>query len=197
VRLTARSPLKKVIEVVAGALESAGIRAVFVGGACAAIYSGGAYTSEDLDLIIQSAPRQKELDQAMASIGFTRRAAQYFHGKSSFFVEFPKGPLTIGRDVRIKPIRLKIGRSGVLALSATDSCRDRLAAFYHWDDRQSLDVAVQIALENDVRLTTIRRWSIGEGALDRFKEFQDELGRSRQRRNRPGPLAQGTRRRPR
>jgi hypothetical protein len=140
--------------------------------------------SEDLDLIIQSAATQRQLDDAMAGIGFTRRAAQYFHDKTDFFVEFPRGPLTIGHDVRIEPIVLKIGRGRVLAISATDSCRDRLAAFYHWGDRQSLDVAVKIALSNRVRMTLIRRWSAGENASAKFEEFEKELDRARRRRRR-------------
>jgi len=185
VTLTARSSLEVVVEAVGAALERAGIRAVLVGGACAAIYSGGAYMSEDLDLIIQSAPSQRQLDDAMAEIGFTRRASQYFHDKTDFFVEFPRGPLAIGRDVRIEPIRLKIGRGRVLAISPTDSCRDRLAAFYHWGDRQSLDVAVKIALSNRVLMTRIRTWSAGEDALQKFEEFEKELERARRRKGRP------------
>jgi hypothetical protein len=184
VTLTARSSLEHVVEAVASALDKAGIRAVLVGGACAAIYSDGVYMSEDLDLIIQSAATQRQLDDAMAGIGFTRRAAQYFHDKTDFFVEFPRGPLTIGHDVRIEPIVLKIGRGRVLAISATDSCRDRLAAFYHWGDRQSLDVAVKIALSNRVRMTLIRRWSAGENASAKFEEFEKELDRARRRRRR-------------
>lgn len=64
-KITARSSLKKVAAVVSDALSGAGIRAVLTGGACATIYSGGAYQSEDLDLILQSSPTQKELDRVM------------------------------------------------------------------------------------------------------------------------------------
>jgi hypothetical protein len=64
-----------------------------------------------------------------------------------FFVEFPVGPLGIGRDLAVKPVQIRIGGGArrIRALSATDCCRDRLAAFYHWNDRQSLDAAVDIA----------------------------------------------------
>ena len=102
--LTAKSSIQDAIEVVAGALEKARIRAVLVGGACAAIYSGGAYQSEDLDLILRSAPTQRQLDEAMAVAGFERRSSQYFHAKSDFFVEFPRGPLSIGRDLGMQAL---------------------------------------------------------------------------------------------
>lgn len=179
--LTAKSTIRDVIAAVSRALEAAGIRAVVVGGACATVYSGGHYMSEDLDLILHSDPTQKELDTAMASIGFARKEAQYFHKKTRFFVEFPRGPLSIGQDFKIVPTRLAIGTARIPALSPTDSCRDRLAAFYHWGDRQSLEVAVAIALRHRVNMKTVRKWSEGEGPDARFQEFEGELGRARRR----------------
>lgn len=173
------STIDEVVEIVSSTLEKAGIKAVLVGGACATIYSGGTYTSEDLDLILQSAPGQPALDEAMASIGFTRRQAQYFHARSDFFVEFPRGPLAIGQDLRISSIRLKVGSSRIHALSATDSCRDRLAAFYHWTDRESLDVAVAIAARHRVNLAAIRAWSVAENSLEKYEVFKQELERAR------------------
>jgi hypothetical protein len=56
-------------------------------------------------------------------------------------------------------------------LSPTDSCRDRLAAYYHWNDRQSLEVAVAIARRNPVDLAVIGEWSTAEGFPERFEEF--------------------------
>lgn len=72
-----------------------------------------------------------------------------------------------------------MGRATVAALSATDSCRDRLAAFYHWSDRQSLRSAVEIAARQRVNMRLIRTWSGREGATEKFAEFQDELARRR------------------
>lgn len=65
----------------------------------------------------------------------------------------------------------------MLALSPTDSCRDRLATFFHWADRQSLAVAVEIAHRNEVDLARIRRWSEAEGHAARFEELERELER--------------------
>jgi hypothetical protein len=162
-------------------LENAGIRAVLTGGACATIHTAGGYFSEDLDFVLQSDPSPRQLDEVMARIGFQRRGDQYFHSKSRFFVEFPPGPLGIGRDLEVRPIERRIGGTGppVRLLSATDSCRDRLAAFYHWNDRQSLDAAVQIALKNRVAINRIREWSRQEGASERFLQFIHELTRAR------------------
>jgi len=182
-RITAASDLATVALAVAGALRKAGIRAVLTGGACAAIHTAGGYTSEDVDFILQSTPSVQRLDEAMASVGFHRRRDQYFHAQSTFFVEFPPGPLGIGRDLAVKPISKRIGASrvAVRTLSATDSCRDRLAAFYHWADRQSLDVAVLIALRNRVDMRRIATWSAREGATEEYRRFVRELARARGR----------------
>ena len=173
---------------VAQALARGRIRAVLSGGACATIYSKGEYQSSDLDFVLQTAITHEQLDAVMESIGFHRTGNRYVHPRTNFFVEFPAGPLGIGADIDIRPVVVKIAGIGVKALSATDSCRDRLAAFYHWNDRQSLITAVQIARHRKVDLKAIRAWSERESASDKFTEF---LGILRQnRRNRPSPAKQ-------
>jgi hypothetical protein len=182
VPITRRSTIADVAAVVATALRVAGFDAVLTGGACAAIYSAGASVSHDLDFIIRAGGGRSAVDDALAAVGFARRHDRYVHPKTPFFVEFPRGPLSIGDDTNIRPAKLKIGRLTIAALSPTDSCRDRLAAFYHWSDRQSLRSAVEIAVRTRVNMAAIRRWSEREGASDKFEEFRDEVARRRQER---------------
>jgi hypothetical protein len=183
VKLTGRSTLAEVAAAVAQSLARAGIDAVLTGGACATLYSAGTYQSFDLDFILRSAATARELDDAMGRIGFQRTGNHYEHSEARFFVEFPAGPLGIGSDLDIRPVIYKVGKIGVRALSATDSCRDRLAAFYHWNDRQSLAAAVEISRRRRVNLSAIRKWSEREGARKKFQEFLEsrERGRSRSR----------------
>src|SRR5262249_47501012 len=121
---------------------------------------------------------------AMSSIGFERRGRQYFHPLSRYYVEFPPGPLGIGADYRIEPVEIRSGKNRLLLLSATDSCRDRLAGFFHWNDRQGLAVAVRIAAKTKVDLEKIRAWSEQERALPRFEVFLEELQRFQRRKPR-------------
>jgi len=171
---------------VGDALRRHGIRAVLTGGACASLHSGGRYTSVDTDFIVSGRVTQTALDAAMASVGFGRRGDRYVHPRVRFYVEFPRGPLAVGGDYRVRPVERRYGRARALVLSPTDSCRDRLAAFYHWSDRQSLAVAVSIALRHRIDFGVVRRWSVGEGAAARFEEFLAALGTARRRRPRSG-----------
>ena len=177
--ITKRSTIGDVAAIVSQTLTNAGISVVLTGGACATLYSEGAYQSHDLDFILQARTQRRALDDAMSSIGFRRETDRYVHPATELFVEFPKGPLAIGDDLDVRPVRLDLGAGSTLALSATDACRDRLAAFYHWSDRQSLDVAVQIALRHRVRMTAIASWSEREGATEKFGEFQQAIRRAR------------------
>ena len=164
---------------VAAALRSAGIDAVLTGGACAAIYSAGAVVSHDLDFIVREGGTRASVDAALATLGFRRVADRYVHPATAFFVEFPRGPLSIGDDTNIRPVPLRVADMTIAALSATDSCRDRLAAFYHWSDRQSLQAAIA------KHRVAIRRWSRHEGAMEKFVEFREALARLNKR-TRPG-----------
>ena len=156
---------------VGDALRRAGIRAVLTGGACASLHTRGGYSSVDADFILLGDVERKHLDDALASLGFQRSGDRYVHPGTEFYVEFPRGPLAIGSDDQIRPVEHVAGRRRCLTLSATDSCRDRLAAFYHWNDRQSLEVAIRIAARNRLRWSVIQSWSATEGHSKRYQEF--------------------------
>lgn len=156
---------------VATALGRAGIRAVLTGGACASLHSDGAVISYDLDFVLQSSVNRDDLDAVMLSIGFHRKGRHYANRSTKFYVDFPRGPLGVGADTDVRTTTYRVGRLGFRILSATDSCRDRLAAFYHWNDRQSLAAAVEIARRHRVNLDSMREWSRGEGAEEGFNRF--------------------------
>ncbi len=176
-RLDERSTLPRVARVVGRALTRHGVNAVLTGGACASLHTRGSYSSADLDYVLANDPGLETLDEAMRSVGFAREGDRYRHPRTPFYVEFPKGPLAIGEDTRIRPRRYRSAHGDLLALSPTDSCRDRLAAFYHWRDRQSLKAAVAIARRNRVSFRVISRWSRDEGMAERYQEFLQELRR--------------------
>lgn len=176
---TARTPLRDVAAAVGDALRRHGVRAVLTGGACASLHSDGAYMSLDVDFVLGAGAKVADVDAAMASLGFRRAGDHYDHPRARFFVEFLRGPLAVGGDVAITPAELRVGALRFLALSPTDSCRDRLAAFYHWNDRQSLEAAVAIAVRRRVTMTRLRAWSEAEEMAAKFEEFRAAVAKSR------------------
>ncbi|MBI2527437.1 MAG: hypothetical protein HYV93_15810 [Candidatus Rokubacteria bacterium] len=175
--ITRQSSLADVAIALGDALRRHGIRAVLTGGACASLHTAGDYQSRDVDFVLVGPTTQARLDAAMASVRFLRRGDSYVHPRTAFYVEFPRGPLAIGSDHAIRPVERRRRGARALILSATDSCRDRLAAFYHWNDRSSLAVAVAIARKRRVDLRAIRRWSLAEGSPGGFEAFLAELRR--------------------
>ena len=140
----------------------------------------------DDDFVLSGSPALGDLNDALGELGFRRQGDRYVHEHIPFFVEFPRGPLGIGEDIRIRPVWRSRRGAKTLALSATDSCRDRLAAYYHWRDQQSLAAAVAIASRNRVVLRKIREWSRGEGHPRGYAAFVTELARAKTRRRRSG-----------
>jgi hypothetical protein len=193
VRLTAKSSLADVAVAVGNALRRAGIRGVLTGGACASLYMAGQHHSVDVDIVLAGTPTVEALDSALARLGFRRRRDRYVHAAIPFFVEFPRGPLGIGEDFGIRPVWRSRRGARTLALSATDACRDRLAAFYHWNDRQSLAVAVAIAMRHRLQVRKVRDWSQREGHRDRHAVFVAELARARRALRGKRKLRQATR----
>ena len=49
--------------------------------------------------------------------------------------------------------------------------QDRLAAYYHWNDAHSLEQAVLVAKMQKINLGDVKKWSIQEGYLSKFKIF--------------------------
>jgi hypothetical protein len=82
-------------------------------------------------------------------------------------------PLSVGeepvRDVR----EITSGRMKLRLLSPTDCVKDRLAAYYHWDDRPSLDQAVLVSLAKDVDFQEVRRWSLRENMKVKYEAFRE------------------------
>ena len=60
-------------------------------------------------------------------------------------------------------------------LSPTDCVKDRLCAFYFWNDLQGLEQAILVAKSQQVDLKQIKRLSKVEGKEIEFKAFTDKL----------------------
>ena len=160
------------------ALIEKDIHVVLSGGSCVEIYSKGVYTSWDLDLINQYNEHYKKILSIMVELGFKEHNKYFVHEDTKYFIEFPSGPLGVG-DAPVEDIAKINTEAGVLRLlTPTDCIKDRLAAYYHWDDEQSLQQALWVALCNDCDLDSIKKWSIKEREEKKFANFMELLKRT-------------------
>ena len=158
-------------------LAEQGINTVLSGGACVSIYSDNRYQSKDLDFIENISSGRRKLTAALSALGFTPTKERYFvHPESEFFLEFPPGPLAIGSEPAGQPATLEFDTGTLRILSPTDCVKDRLAAFFYWNDRQALEQALWVATTHPVDLQELERWSIKEGETEKFKTFMAALG---------------------
>ena len=163
--------IKDLAIIVSSELEKNNINAVLVGGACVSIYSYNEYLSMDLDYVTYATI--KELKPLMSNLGFSQKSSRHFeHQECRFFIEFLPPPIAIGYEVPI--IRFNSIKS-LKILTPTDSVKDRLAAYYHWNDQQSLDQALMIAKKQKINLAEIKKWSEVEQSLEKFNRFKSLL----------------------
>lgn len=67
-------------------------------------------------------------------------------------------------------------RHGTISLfTPTDCVKDRLAAFYHWNDPQALEQALMVSRAQKVNMREVRRWSVKEGFEEEFEVFKKRL----------------------
>jgi hypothetical protein len=167
--------LKELGGLICDALISKDIHVVLSGGSCVEIYSKGEYSSWDLDLINQYNEQYKKIHNVMLELGFQEHNKYFIHEDTNYFIEFPSGPLGVG-DAPIEHIAEIETKAGILRLlTPTDCVKDRLAAYYHWNDEQSLQQAIWVAKQNNCDLESIKQWSYREKAKDKYAHFIKKL----------------------
>lgn len=156
-------------------LRKQDIRAVLSGGACVTIYTANRYESFGLDFVENAPTERRRIAEALNEIGFIEKDRYFKHPETDFIIEFPAGPLAVGSEpVRdIQEMESSTGR--LLLLSPTDCVKDRLAAYYHWNDPQCLEQAILVAGARDVDLNEVQRWTAAEGKTAEFRRIRKRL----------------------
>jgi hypothetical protein len=156
-------------------LQDAGVVVTLTGGACVGIWSQGKYVSHDLDFIEEGLVPRRKIREVLGHLGFSEEGGHFVHPETQFIVEFPNGPLTVG-DQRVEKTSERQTSAGILRLlTPTDCIKDRLAAYFHWNDLQSLEQALLVAQAQKIDLPDIRRWSTSEKNEAKFRVFQRRL----------------------
>ncbi len=138
-------------------------------------YTNNKYKSLDLDFVTSAA--LEDLEKAISPLGFSRqRHTRYFqHPSTEYFLEFPAGPLTVGNELVSSWGRISTKYGTLQILTPTQVVKDRLAAYFHWNDRQALDQAVLVANSNNVDREDLANWAEQEDADTKFDHFMRRL----------------------
>ncbi|HEX2494087.1 MAG TPA: hypothetical protein VHK24_09950 [Steroidobacter sp.] len=150
---------------------------MLTGGSAAAVYVPQKYMSYDADFILDRDDSLENVQAALEPIGFRRdgRSRIFYHPKSKFTVDFPKGPLSVAGDYISRTNVLSRGGVQLRILTRVDCVRDRLSHFYFWNDYSALNAAVAVAAQLDAHeIESLREWTQRESPalLEKFAEFQ-------------------------
>jgi hypothetical protein len=156
-------------------LRNHGIKVVLSGGGCVSIYSDNQYESFDLDFVENNPTGRRRIKEALLEIGFVEKDRYFKHPDTRFIVEFPAGPLAVGSEPVGEIEEMEFPTGLLLLLSPTDCVKDRLAAFYHWNDLQCLQQALLVAEAKKIDLREILRWSAAENKSAEFQEIHKRL----------------------
>jgi hypothetical protein len=170
--------IKELAGLVSEKLREKGIDSILVGGACVSIYTNNKYQSFDLDFVTHAAI--KEVATLLTELGFKRKSSRHFIRRDCpFFIEFVAPPAAVGNEPLKKEQKLKTRLGTLVLMTPTDSVKDRLAAFYHWNDQQALEQALLVAKSQKVNFREIKRWSEQEGHSEKYRQFIKRLRRAR------------------
>ncbi|HRK22629.1 MAG TPA: hypothetical protein PLX06_12510 [Fimbriimonadaceae bacterium] len=170
--------LEELAFIVGTALEQAKQTAVLSGGGAAQIYAPNDYRSRDLDFVLSFFSSDSKSRAVLEELGLKRMGRNMVHPTCPFTVEFPPGPLSVGDDTLTVWDTLKRDALVLNIITPTDSVRDRLAAYLHWNDLGSLESALAVARaqKDRIDLVLIEDWCRREGGEARFEIFRKRLG---------------------
>jgi hypothetical protein len=157
------------------ALQAEGIHVVLSGGSAVSFYSSNKYVSKDLDLINTNFARRSKIKSVMERLRFDEQGRYFVNPATEFFVEFPNGPLSVGEEPVKEISQFALATGTLRVVSATDCVKDRLCAFYFWNDQQGLAQAVLVAQSQNVDLEEIMRWSKVEDKEQEYEIFKSKV----------------------
>jgi hypothetical protein len=162
--------IKELAAIISSQLNKNNIEVVLVGGACVSLYSNNQYLSYDIDLVTDTPIRK--ISPVLGKLGFISTGGRLFQNpKCKFLIDFPAPPVSIGDGPVLRFNNLKTRFGVIQLLTPTDCVKDRLAAYFFWNDRQSLDQAIMVSKAKKVSFTDIKKWAEKQGEIEKYKEF--------------------------
>jgi predicted nucleotidyltransferase len=173
--------LTEVAGAVASHLASKGIEVVVVGGSAITAHLPEVYTSHDIDFAVPTGQGLTEIATALAEIGFLRSGRVYASPDSIYTVDFVGDVPLIEQEPIYDYAKIETPAGMLQVYHIEDAIGDRIAAFVHWSDSESLDVAERALAAARMRIDPGRL----KRALDRLcpegrgAELRLDLARNR------------------
>ena len=174
------TPIVELAAIVADHLRQRGITVVLVGGLAVEIYSENLYLTKDIDMIDMSYQAPAVLGQAMAEMGFSKQGRIYINDTTDICVEFPSGPLSVGEQLITETTVFKSNAGEIPILFPKDVIKDRLAAYFHWQDKPSLVQAVAVMTKHSIALNELKSFCQNENKENELDLIQQLLNSAKQ-----------------
>jgi hypothetical protein len=165
--------VKDLAALISDALRKDGIEVVLVGGACVTIYSDNRYVSYDLDY--STWEDKQKVKKSLEKLGFHEKNKHFCHPDCPYLIEIVSPPVAVGNEIVNQFQELQTPFGSLKMLRPLDCVKDRLASFYHWDDKQALNQAIEVCSDQNIDIKMIKHWSIDEGFENKFNIFLNAL----------------------
>lgn len=163
------TPIVELAAIVANHLQQHGIRVVLVGGLAVEIYSENLYLTKDIDMVNTSYDASEPLKTAMAELGFFKQGRVFVNESTQICVEFPSAPLAIGDQIIEETTVAHSEKGDIPILLATDVIKDRLLAYFHWQDRPSLVQALAVMINHLITPDELKAFCETEGEPEQYE----------------------------
>lgn len=133
--------LLEVAALASASLEEAGIRVAVVGGSAITAHVPHVYTSHDVDFAAINGTTRRAFGKALARLGFRARGRDFVHSETRVSLDLVADTPFVDQRPITQFTTVKTRFGAVRVLRFEDAIADRVAAFLHWSDAQSLEVA--------------------------------------------------------
>ncbi|RYG15407.1 MAG: hypothetical protein EOO07_15480 [Chitinophagaceae bacterium] len=176
------TPIIELAAIIAEHLQKHDINVVLVGGLAVEIYTENLYLTKDIDMVNTNYKKPSTLHNAMGELGFIKQGRVYVNETTKITVEFPTGPLAVGNKLITKTTIEKTAKGNIPILHVDDVVKDRLSAFIHWRDNQSLVQAVGVMLKHNLKPNDFKSFFAAENDASHY-ELLDYLYQKAQNKN--------------
>ncbi|HEX5274624.1 MAG TPA: hypothetical protein VFW34_05050 [Candidatus Rubrimentiphilum sp.] len=157
--------LSELAATVASHLKRHGIDVVVVGGSAITAHVPDVYTSMDIDFAVTTGIDRRKISRALRDLGFHEQGRVYASPSTIYVLDFVADVPHIDQHAITEYVELQTAAGTFRVYRLEDAIADRVAAFIHWSDSESLGVAERTVKASKERTS----WNRIESALSQIE----------------------------